>query len=485
MRKHGLLGVVCAGLLAWLSGLRVVAADGDADADLEMLRAAGKKTETASLLQFVAQQAKHDVNRAQVERLIEQLGGDEFEKREKATAALLALGPSALAALRPALQHKDPEIANRVANCVKQFEQEQTLVGVAVRVLTHRHSEGTIPTLLRNPDPDIRCLCLNEVEAVGTKVTMVVPTLLDASADPVEAVRHSADSVLQQVVRPEDFTTLLKAATDRRARVRAEAVLLLCFFHERGKAAVPTLLAALHDESTLVRRQAAAASWRYGSQQGVVPGLVEALKDKDVRESQTEMSVAEIAASSLGSMGKPARPAIPALIEAIRAEPPALQHAAAVALGQLGAKDDEAAKMIVPVMIQILSQKENHPLRGLAALVLDIMGPNAKPAAPHLIKALDLDGIKDPKTAKMVRWSVLSALAKFGPDAKEAVPKLIVILRDTRLDPEERETAAEALGNVGPDAKAAIPALKEATYGLLAGDGLSERARAALKAIQP
>ena len=44
-----------------------------------------------------------------------------------------------------------------------------------------------------------------------------------------------------------------------------------------------------------------------------------------------------------------------------------------------------------------------------------------------------------------------------GPDAKEAVPDLILLLDDE--DEAIRKLAARALGRIGPDAASAVPAL--------------------------
>src|SRR5262245_49678718 len=54
-----------------------------------------------------------------IARLIEQLGDDEFAKREAASKALEAIGAPALAALRKADSHMDFEVRRRAARLVK------------------------------------------------------------------------------------------------------------------------------------------------------------------------------------------------------------------------------------------------------------------------------------------------------------------------------------------------------------------------------
>jgi HEAT repeat protein len=73
-------------------------------------------------------------------------------------------------------------------------------------------------------------------------------------------------------------------------------------------------------------------------------------------------------------------------------------------------------------------------------------------AVPDLVRAL---GDPDPG----VRLRAAEALARIGPDAKEAVPELIRLLSDEREHVETRKAAAWALGQIGPPASGAVPEL--------------------------
>jgi hypothetical protein len=57
-----------------------------------------------------------------------------------------------------------------------------------------------------------------------------------------------------------------------------------------------------------------------------------------------------------------------------------------------------------------------------------------------------------------MRRDAAQALGQLGEDAEEAIPELIVALRDA--DPIVRRRAAHALGNIGPKAKEARTALR-------------------------
>jgi hypothetical protein len=56
---------------------------------------------------------------AEVERLIRQLGSDEFARREAASQALLGIGEPALPALYEAAHSRDAEAGSQVSSCAR------------------------------------------------------------------------------------------------------------------------------------------------------------------------------------------------------------------------------------------------------------------------------------------------------------------------------------------------------------------------------
>jgi HEAT repeat protein len=66
-----------------------------------------------------------------------------------------------------------------------------------------------------------------------------------------------------------------------------------------------------------------------------------------------------------------------------------------------------------------------------------------------------IDALRD--EAWQVRNGAAEGVARFGPDAKEAVPVLIERLDELFCMCE----ALAALGRIGPDAKPAVPAIRE------------------------
>ena len=108
-----------------------------------------------------------------------------------------------------------------------------------------------------------------------------------------------------------------------RCRRVAQAASTLYGIGERGRAAVPALVAMLADEDKELRIAAAMALENMGPAAAeAVPALTKALKDREGR-------VRPWAAIALGNLGPAARPAVPALGEAAKWDPvrPAAEEA--------------------------------------------------------------------------------------------------------------------------------------------------------------
>jgi HEAT repeat protein len=115
-----------------------------------------------------------------------------------------------------------------------------------------------------------------------------------------------------------------------------------------------------------------------------------------------------------------------------------------------------------------------------APVVID--GPEARNKVPELVEQL-----KSPDCA--IRVNALCALARLGPDSKEAVPALIQALEEDK-DWVVRVAAITALGEIGDDAKEAVPVLIEAldkedvcASAAIALGRIGPAARAALEAL--
>src|SRR5262249_12478477 len=139
-----------------------------------------------------------------------------------------------------------------------------------------------------------------------------------------------------------------------------------------------------------VRRQAAFSAGRFaGDSEEVVPALVQALKEPDIRSSPSELSVPQAAAWALGGAARfHAKPAIPALLAALEGENKDLRSSVPRALAGIARADPTAAPLVLPKFHEMLRDKEHPANRDLALDAVYQMGPPAQPLVPDLVELL-------------------------------------------------------------------------------------------------
>jgi HEAT repeat protein len=103
----------------------------------------------------------------------------------------------------------------------------------------------------------------------------------------------------------------------------------------------------------------------------------------------------------------------------------------------------------VPSLIPMLDDRSVE-LRRLVISLLRPLGPQARDAVPALVRLLKQSNNMDESR------DVIETLASIGPDAKDAVSVLTAKLDDSWL----RLRAVSALGQIGPSARSALPALR-------------------------
>ena len=201
---------------------------------------------------------------------------------------------------------------------------------------------------------------------------------------------------------------------------------------------------------------------------------------------------------ALAQIQPPAPETITTLSQAMRDTDPAIQRAAAAALGDLGA---------VSVLAQALKDPDNNVRRNaVRPLRRVVIRDRSDPAATKAVVAALADALKDPDGA--VRRAAASSLGALGPVAADAIPSLatttmdsdpsvrnatiealgrmgspaaVPVLVQALKDPQTASLAVRALGNLGPTARGAIPALRE--FQLQHGTSHSE-VEAAIKDIE-
>jgi HEAT repeat protein len=203
-------------------------------------------TEGPGLLEEVTKRTltEDDVQRASA--LIEKLGDDEFDERQKANEALRAMGGRILPLLKQAAKHTDLEIRQAAAKMLETIEKDRSvpLSPVTARLIALRKPKGAAQALLAFiPFADDDALreelqvALNAVAYPAGKPSRV---LVKALRDKIGARRAAAAEALALGPAGESLPTIRKMLKDKDANVRLKVALALAGTHER--AAVPTLI---------------------------------------------------------------------------------------------------------------------------------------------------------------------------------------------------------------------------------------------------
>ena len=90
------------------------------------------------------------------------------------------------------------------------------------------------------------------------------------------------------------------------------------------------------------------------------------------------------------------------------------------AIQLVGALGKEAAPHL-PLVIGALSDKDEEVVMAAALALFQLGAPDAEAAVPKLIEALE---------RKDIRYTVVQTLGRYGKEAKDAVPKIIEIMRE-------------------------------------------------------
>jgi HEAT repeat protein len=148
----------------------------------------------------------------------------------------------------------------------------------------------------------------------------------------------------------------------------------------------------------------------------------------------------------LAGLGSTAREAIPALRRALSDKRSDVRVTAAIALAEI----EPAAVEAIPVLTEALDHSDDENV-GVSWVIKPLakLGPRARAALPKLIGLLGKPGDLDPDLCK--------ALVLIDPEGKECVPGLMSVLKSG--DDQVAHVAAECLGLLGPRAKDAVPAL--------------------------
>ncbi len=220
-------------------------------ADEDLLRSAEIQIDGPGLLRYLRLQTLRENDRARIEVLIKQLGADDYEKREQATADLIQKGSLASQPLQQATGHPDLEVARRAERCLEAIAQRSnpTCLAAAIRLLGVRQPEGAVEVLLAflpsSSDPNE----IDEASRVLGRLGMregVVDPLLVGSLGAREGIKRAvAGEVLARAGLAGRVADVRKLLADREPMVRCRVGLAL--LESRDRDAVPVLIDLLRE----------------------------------------------------------------------------------------------------------------------------------------------------------------------------------------------------------------------------------------------
>jgi HEAT repeat protein len=201
----------------------------------------------AGLLEEVRKRTPTEANRAKLQALVDNLGDDAFEVREKASADLKDLGTLTLPLLRVAARSPDAEVSRRAQSLMQEIDNGKTppLPFAVLRLLAVRKPTGTAETLLGFlpyvEDEAMSDDLQQTLNAVASRQGKPDPALLRGLEDRTPLRRAAAAEALCFNDDPETAPAVRKMLKDPETIVRLRVALALT--NRRDREAVPVLIA--------------------------------------------------------------------------------------------------------------------------------------------------------------------------------------------------------------------------------------------------
>jgi HEAT repeat protein len=329
---------------------------------------------------------------------------------------------------------------------------------------------------------------------MGDEARLAFGPLFLALKDDNQVVRRAVADALEKVPPHRDDVAMLAQSfkdSSEPLEVRLQAGRGLARLGPAGRSALPALFDVFKEKDESLRRQAMTTIAAVGPEAKDVPVLTEALKDANA-------GIRKLAADALITMGAEAKDVIPklvsnlkkgnkearleslrvlqavgsgskeassALAEALKDSDAAVSMAAAQALLKLG--DDKTALNHFLTGIKSKSSDE----RRAAAAALAALGPDARPALPELVKAVDDDQARGP---------AIEALIKIGQDAAGPMCQKLVSAKSGRA----RLALIEALPRIYYDTPDIQRAVVQNLDNVAARDPVLENRQAAQSAAK-
>ena len=217
--------------------------------DQKTLRDLGLGVDGPALLDYFKKRTFKEANPKEMAVLVQQLGDDDFETREKAYDRLLTLGAGALVGIKDAEKSKDAEVSRRADELRQRIEAkaEPSIQAATARLIARAKPAGAADVLLNylpfaadHQVTDEICKALAAAALVGGKVE---PSLLKALDDKIAIKRAAAGEALARAKVADQLPNVRKLLKDPEPSVRLRTALALVPL--KDKEVLPVLIDSL------------------------------------------------------------------------------------------------------------------------------------------------------------------------------------------------------------------------------------------------
>jgi HEAT repeat protein len=253
------------------------------------------------------------------------------------------------------------------------------------------------------------------------------------------AVRRQAARTLA-AIGTDSFTSgarvdaLTRHLNDRDPEVVEALLLALAFIGPNAKRAIPKVLETAKHSDPRVRRAAIGFFIVFlPENKGLMPTLIAALDDPDVGTDAKKSgygSVSMVALTALSRYGPEATQVVPKLIQMVKDKKHDDLYEKFILNTLVRVKPDDPFTM--KLIREWLRQKDSaaHLQK---AIGLVPRGLHGKPAVPEIVAALQRRPFADLDLEQRIKLSLLDALLRIGPDAKESLSAVRMLLNSADI----------------------------------------------------
>ncbi len=336
------------------------------------------------------------------------------------------------------LQGDDSRAAAQAATALGELEgPSQQVVTALIKALQDKR-EGEVRTanfgIIFGEGPYSRPVALFARDALVEIGEPAAAELANLLADPsqTESNRSSVLRMLEKIGPDAKaaLPTIVKFLEDESFSVRADALDTYLAVQEEVELRVKVLIARLADENPNMRYLALVYLQKLGpAAAAAVPKMIPLLDDPDERVHYYSAHYSGLrlvrydAANALAALGEAAQPALPKLRTMMRNDPNRLTRiAAAFAVARL---QDDPQPGIEVLAEHMVIDSTNFELPEESAFRLEALGEKARPALPALRQALKHE-------MPLVRLVTVEAIIAIDPEGAEA--SLLPLVQDQDVD---------------------------------------------------